>query len=780
MLKIQTDDRNYYPCYVGRGLLEELKLYLEPAHFRGQKILVVADSNTAPLFYHKVSNQLEDLGYAVDHFTFTAGEEQKNETTLGRLLAKAFEFNLSRQDKFLALGGGVVGDLCGFAAAIYMRGIPYIQVPTTYLAQIDSSVGGKTGIDTPYGKNLLGAFKQPEIVLADVDVLMTLPPRELRSGWAEMIKYGLLEGEGLFSEIEGSHSLYPSTEMLSAGIRAKAKIVAQDTLERGLRAVLNLGHTFGHAIESASGYRRYTHGEGVSIGLLCALRLGEVLGFRDGNLLARTQSLLQRFGLPVFTELTVAEILPFINKDKKTTSAGTTMVFLETLGEARLQNLTSEKLATLAEHLEGYTLGVTKGFQSVRLSPSELTGVVLPPPSKSMAHRLIMAVALAQDGGDFTSYISNCKEAMSNDIQATIVGINQIIAAYRARSEDRIEVDCGESGSTIRFLIPIAAALGVSVRFTGSGRLPYRPLNEYIEVLGNHGVDLRFPEEDGLYLPLEIRGQLEADAYALAGDSSSQYITGMLYGMALLPEASHLSLTTQLESAPYVDLSLEVLRNFGIEITREEDPNAHITYHVRGGQNYRMPSSMVEIERDYSQAAFWYLAKFLGHTIEVQGMREDSLQGDKAFIMCLEKLQERKDRDSSELIEIDISQFPDLFPALSVACACAGEGKKTKLSNAQRLKIKESDRLWASYDMLTRLGVVCELGEDYLVVTGVSKLIGASLSSYNDHRLAMAGSIAAMSASGESTLDGAEAVNKSYPAFYRDLRRVGGQIVEDV
>lgn len=773
---IKTNKNEQYLVYVGTNILDKLDKMLQPAHVKGQKVLIVVDSNTGPLFLNTVSDQLEYLQYEVSSVMIPAGEANKNQASLDLILSRAFEFELGRQDKMLALGGGVVGDITGFAAAIYMRGISYIQVPTTFLAQIDSSVGGKTAIDTPYGKNLLGAFKQPELVIADLKTLDTLQSRELSSAWAEMIKYSLLEGESLFTRLEQHHSLYPDEDLIVRGILAKAKIVAEDVEEKGIRAVLNLGHSFGHALESVSQYTRYTHGEGVALGLLAALRLGEIKHITKNGILARTQSLIQQFNLPVYTDITSEEVLPFLRMDKKSQVDGIKFIFIEDLGKARIEKLEYEALSDLARGLDGYCLAYDKTPKKVQIIPSILQGTICPPPSKSMAHRLIIAVALAKLGetADIKPFISNYQEAISDDILLTTEGIKTILETYQSGTDEMLEVHCGESGSTIRFLIPIAAALGVPVRFTGRGRLPLRPLDAYKEVLSLHGVRLNFLEE-GKYLPLEVTGKLQAASYEMPGDVSSQFITGMLFAMALLQEESSLSLNTKLESAPYVDLSLSVLRQFGIKIDVQETP--YYVYKVSGESRFTMPSESVSIERDYSQAAFWYLAKFLGHAVDIVGMDKHSLQGDRAFVSCIERFTEREQMGSDGEISIDIADFPDLFPALSIAAATTGEGKYTRLVNAARLKIKESDRLWASYDMLERLGIKSEIGNDYLNLRSVSAYKGGELESYGDHRLAMAGIIAASAAETSSTMNQVQAIEKSYPAFLRDFRRLGGEYI---
>ncbi len=746
-----------YDVLISEDLLARLpEIY--PAAQADEAVLVVADETTARLYGNITAKGLQTLGYRVEFAIFPPGEASKTQATLEQIYEAAFRMGLTRRDHMVALGGGVVGDLTGFAAATYMRGIPYSQIPTTLLAQVDSSVGGKTGIDTPYGKNLIGAFKQPQIVLADTSTLRTLSFKELASGMAEVIKYGLLESEEFFTAIDQLKPAPPTDEIIAACVRQKARIVAADEQEANIRAVLNLGHTFGHAIEKAGGYTRYLHGEAVALGMLAALRIGEVLGVTPTAILPRVQALLQRWDLPLSTDLTLAEILPNITADKKREGKGTKFVLLEDVGKPLLQWLGDEELAALAKALDGYILNVPATLpKEVTIRPGKLAGTILPPPSKSQAHRVIICTALASRELDFTRHITNYIEAGSRDIDTTTRNMRALLSAQPGET---LTLDCDESGSTVRFLIPIAAALGITTVFTGRGRLPERPLSAYRGALEGHGVNLTFPEQG--YLPLLVEGKLEAGAFEIPGDVSSQYITGMLFAMALLDEPSTLRLTTPLESAPYVDLTLETLALFGREVTVSDG-----LYTVEP-KPWVLPAEPISIERDYSQAAFWYLAKFLGHPVEVSGMREDSLQGDRAIVDLLAMLE--------DTVEIDVSQIPDLFPALGVACAQKGEGKITRLVNAGRLRIKESDRLEATADMLGRLGVPCRQGDNWLEITAVKPLRGAVLDSYGDHRLAMAAAIAATAADGESRILRAEAVGKSYPSFYREFRRLGGAL----
>lgn len=310
----------------------------------GRKCLIVSDSNVFPLYGKLCERALTDAGAAkIGHFSFEAGEASKNIATLERIYHAAVCCGLDRTSVIVALGGGVVGDLSGFAAATFMRGIDVVQIPTTLLSMVDSSVGGKTGIDLPEGKNLVGAFWQPKLVLVDTQFLSTLPRRELTAGEAEVIKYGLILDVNLFSRIENStedinkgESEY-FVDLVSACCQLKADVVMADEKESGLRSVLNFGHTFGHAIEAVTGYNTYLHGEAVSIGIVIASELSMKLGLLDNEAVGRIRSTLVALGLPVkVVGVKPDDIIKAIGFDKKTVGGKPRFVILHGIGGAQV------------------------------------------------------------------------------------------------------------------------------------------------------------------------------------------------------------------------------------------------------------------------------------------------------------------------------------------------------------------------------------------------------------------------------------------------------------
>ncbi len=390
---------------------------------------------------------------------------------------------------------------------------------------------------------------------------------------------------------------------------------------------------------------------------------------------------------------------------------------------------------------------------NITITPALLRGSVTPPPSKSVGHRALLALLLA----DGTGTLSNLGD--SEDIRATQFCAAALRSGHPAGRDGLPILDCGESGSTLRFLIPVALALRGGGHFTGHGRLMERPQAPYRDLFREKGI---FWEE--MAGSLTVRGQLEPGTYALPGNVSSQFITGLLYALPLLSGDSQILLTTPLESGAYVDLTLDVLEKFGIRVEREERG-----FRVPGGQKFTARD--LTIEADWSAAAFWYAAALLDSDVDIQGLDAGSAQADAAIARHYWTLA----RPSHA--EIDVSGCPDLVPPLAAMAALRGEGLATRLVNAARLRMKESDRLSTVTDVLTALGADVEEHDDYLVIHGKDTLPGGvTVSGHNDHRIAMMAAIAATNCDAPVTITGAECVRKSYPSFWADYEALGGVI----
>ena len=335
-LTVSLGDRSY-PILIGAGLLSSRELLA--AQLSGRDAVLISNTVVAPLYAELLKQTLQ--GQRVTEVILPDGEQHKTLATASRVFDVLIANRIGRDAVVLALGGGVVGDLAGFVAACYQRGVDLLQIPTTLLAQVDSSVGGKTAVNHPGGKNMIGAFHQPRAVIADTDLLRSLPDRELRGGLAEVIKYGLICDPAFFDWIEANIDalLARSAQALGFAIhrscQIKAQIVARDEREQGERALLNLGHTFGHAIESATGYVGWQHGEAVGTGMLMAAEMSQRLGNLDASVVARLRALLQRAGLPVDApRIGAARAFDYMRVDKKVHAGRVRLVLLAELGRA--------------------------------------------------------------------------------------------------------------------------------------------------------------------------------------------------------------------------------------------------------------------------------------------------------------------------------------------------------------------------------------------------------------------------------------------------------------
>jgi len=409
-------------------------------------------------------------------------------------------------------------------------------------------------------------------------------------------------------------------------------------------------------------------------------------------------------------------------------------------------------------------------------------------PSKSQAHRALICAALSED--EVISFVTcHCSSA---DIRATIdclmavgadiLDCNSGIDVWPIKHsplplDEAVDLPCGESGTTLRLLLPVIAALGYTARFHRSGRLPQRPLSPLYEELAAHGCVLGTPTDE----PLTLTGQLEPGDFCLDGGVSSQFISGLLFALPLLAGPSTLRLTTALESRSYVDMTLKALRTSGIDIGFDGT-----TFSCRGPQAYWAPDD-IAIEGDWSNAAFWLCAGALGkRPLTVTDLAADSLQGDRAIIELLRRFGARVEQADDAVtvqggvlqgIEVDAHDTPDLVPALAVVAAAANG--QTTITGAARLRLKESDRLAAVCDVLGRLGADIRETDDGLLIQGGQRLHGATVDAWGDHRIAMMAAVASLLCRGRITITGAQAVSKSYPQFFEDFKALGGRVRHD-
>lgn len=418
----------------------------------------------------------------------------------------------------------------------------------------------------------------------------------------------------------------------------------------------------------------------------------------------------------------------------------------------------------------------------ITLSPTSYHGSVTVPPSKSAAHRAILAAAMAHG----RSVITNVD--LSSDILATVGACRSLGCGIEvSQSEhyhtltvdgglslhDDAVIDCAESGSTLRFFIPVACTLSGTKTFTGHGRLPYRPVDAYLQIFDDQHIGYSHPSDKNL--PLTVSGLLHGGTYGIDGRVSSQYVTGLLYALPVLDTDSTVKVMGGFESRGYVDLTVDMLRRFGIDIGVSGDDFA-----IKGSQRYA-PQDLT-VEGDYSQAAFFIVAGAIAGDVRIEGLDAHSLQPDSAIISIMRRMGADLTVEDDVLIVkqsdlrgtvIDVSQCPDLVPPLAIAAAFA-QGS-TRIMGAARLRIKECDRLHALAVNLNTLGIKAEETDDELIIEG-GVITGGIVDTFGDHRIAMAFAVAAARASGSIHIPGAQCIDKSYPNFYDDLKALGGKI----
>ena len=347
-LTVNTSKR--YTIRIERGALDQLGAYCASLFAPGKKAVVITDTHVAPLYLERVSTSLRNAGFDVTSCAFPAGEPSKRLSTIEGIYGHMAQAHITRSDFAVALGGGVTGDMAGFAAASYLRGIPFVQVPTTLLSQVDSSVGGKTGVDLPQGKNLVGAFWQPSFVLIDPDTLNTLSPHFFADGMGEVIKYGCIKSRALFDLLIETEDITSIMEdVIYRCVDIKRDVVERDEFDTGERALLNFGHTFGHALEKLHQYQGLSHGAAVGIGMVMMARLGEKAGFTAPGTADKIAAALEKYHLPVHSDLPLSQIVEATASDKKSTGSSINLVLLKDIGASFVHKVARSDLAALAE-----------------------------------------------------------------------------------------------------------------------------------------------------------------------------------------------------------------------------------------------------------------------------------------------------------------------------------------------------------------------------------------------------------------------------------------------
>ncbi|CAH2354119.1 pentafunctional AROM polypeptide [[Candida] railenensis] len=796
--------------HVGYGIQEHIVKTVIETKASSTYVIITDDNMAATEPYAKLEKKFEaELATSRPEsrlltIQVAPGESSKNRSTKAHIEDFLLSKGCTRDTVIIAVGGGVIGDMIGFVAATFMRGVRVVQVPTSLLAMVDSSVGGKTAIDTPLGKNFIGAFHQPEYIFCDISFLETLPVRQFINGMAEVIKTAAIWDEEEFTRLEDFSSSFLTAinsankiESLQAikqdiiktvlgSIRVKANVVTQDEKEGGLRNLLNFGHTIGHAIEAVL-TPQALHGECVSIGMILEAELSRYLGILPPVAVARLTKCLSGYGLPVkYDEKMMIEkvgqrklklvqlqvLLDKMSIDKKNDGSKIRCVLLESIGrcyQLKAHQISKQDLSViLTDEI------LVSPFDKAQI-PKE--NIVIPPGSKSISNRALILAAL----GKGTVRIKNLLH--SDDTKHMLTAVS-LLKGAKISTEDsgetivlsgnggkmeacKEQLYLGNAGTASRFLTTVAALVSVGgenerVILTGNARMQERPIGPLVDALRSNGSSITYKHNEGS-LPLEIEcGKgLKGGRIELGATISSQYVSSILMCAPYAQNPVTLSLVGGKPiSQLYIDMTIAMMKSFGIDVTKST--TEEYTYHIPQGV-YTNPEEYV-IESDASSATYpLAFAAMTGTSCTVPNIGSSSLQGDARFAVDVLKpmgctvvqtatsttVTGPPKGQLKALSHVDMEPMTDAFLTASVVAAIA-QGK-TSITGIANQRVKECNRIKAMVDELSKFGVHCDELPDGIEINGIKNIDdllvpGAStggVKTYDDHRVAMSFSLLA-------------------------------------
>lgn len=735
-----------------------------------------------------------------------------------------------RDTVVIALGGGVIGDLVGFVASTYMRGVRFVQVPTTLLAMVDSSIGGKTAIDTPLGKNLIGAIWQPSRIYIDLEFLETLPVREFINGMAEVIKTAAISSEEEFSALEdnadtilsavhavakpGQRRFDAIRDILKARILAsahhKASVVSADEREGGLRNLLNWGHSIGHAIEAIL-TPQILHGECVAIGMVKEAELARHLGILKDVAVARVIKCISSYGLPTslndtrLRQLTagkhcsVDQLMFNMALDKKNDGPKKKVVLLSAIGQPY------EPKASVVSN-EDIRVVLAPSIEVIPGTPKTLDVTCIPPGSKSISNRALVLAAL----GSGTCRIKNLLH--SDDTEVMLNALERLSAATFSWEDEggilvvngkggKLEASptplyLGNAGTASRFLTTVAtlatASSVDSSALTGNNRMKQRPIGDLVDALVSNGANIAYVEKQGS-LPLKIAasGGFAGGNINLAAKVSSQYVSSLLMCAPYAKEPVTLRLVGGKPiSQPYIDMTTEMMRSFGINV--QKSTTEEHTYHIPRGHYVNPPEYVVE--SDASSATYpLAIAAITGTTCTVPNIGSKSLQGDARFAVDVLRPMgcDVKQTDTSTTVtgpadgvlrplpNVDMEPMTDAFLTASVLAAVARGSESnhtTRIYGIANQRVKECNRIKAMKDELAKFGVICREHDDGLEIDGVDRSAlwqpAAGIFCYDDHRVAFSFSVLSLITPKPTLILEKDCVGKTWPGWWDTLKQV--------
>ena len=730
-----------------------------------------------------------------------------------------------RDTVIIALGGGVIGDMIGYVAATFMRGVRFVQVPTTLLAMVDSSIGGKTAIDTPLGKNLIGAFWQPRRIYIDLQFLNSLPEREFINGMAEVIKTAAIWDATEFAALEDNADSIlraikrPRTEngrlnnireelkrIVLGSVKVKAEVVSSDEREGGLRNLLNFGHSIGHAYEALL-TPQILHGECVAMGMVKEAELARYLGVLKGGAVSRLTKCLNRYGLPTSVQdkriqklsagkhCPVKELISIMGVDKKNEGRKKKIVLLSAIGK------TYEPKASVV-HDKDIEVVLSPDIVVHSSIPNSLKVSCTPPGSKSISNRALVLAALGVGPcrlknllhSDDTEVMMDALEKLgaatfSWEDEGEVLVVNGKGGSLTASTS---ELYLGNAGTASRFLTTVATLANPSEVsssiLTGNARMKQRPIGPLVDALEANGAKINYMENEGS-LPLNItaQGGFNGGNISLTAKLSSQYVSSLLMCAPYAKQPTTLRLVGGKPiSQPYIDMTISMMRSFGVNVTKSSTEEH--TYYIPQGRYKNQPEYV--IESDASSATYpLAIAAMTGTTCTVPNIGSRSLQGDARFATDVLRPMgcTVEQTDSSTTVtgpsdgllrsipEIDMEPMTDAFLTASVLAAVAqgGSSNVTRISGIANQRVKECNRIAAMKDELAKFGVVCQETDDGIEVYGRprSNLQDAKdgVYCYDDHRIAMSFSVLAFAANKPTLIQERECVGKTWPGWWDTL-----------
>jgi pentafunctional AROM polypeptide len=791
-------------------------------HIRSSTYVLITDTNLldtyVPPFKHVFDTMSSEYGARLLTYAIPPGEASKGRETKAEIEDWMLSQQCTRDTVVIALGGGVIGDMIGYVAATFMRGVRFVQVPTTLLAMVDSSIGGKTAIDTPMGKNLIGAFWQPSRIYMDLSFLETLPAREFINGMAEVIKTAAIWDETEFVALEENASLVLETVRCSVGesrnrlgpirhilkrmvlgsARVKAHVVSSDEREGGLRNLLNFGHSIGHAIEAIL-TPQLLHGEAVAIGMVKEAELARFLGVLRPGAVARLVKCIASYDLPTslqdkrLVELTAGKTCPvdvMLGKmavDKKNDGRKKKIVLLSAIGktfEAKASVVEDRAIRVVLSPAVIVMPGVPKGLEVS----------VTPPGSKSISNRALVLAALGQG----TCRIRNLLH--SDDTEYMLSAILQLGGATHSWEEagevlvvrgkgghleaSKQPIYLGNAGTASRFLTTVvalcASSTSQSTILTGNARMKVRPIGPLVDALRDNGVGIKYlGHEKSLPLEVAAAGGFAGGLIELAATVSSQYVSSILMAAPYAKQPVTLRLVGGKPiSQPYIDMTISMMEAFGvcaIKSNSEAD-----TYMIPSGV-YKCPAEYV-VESDASSATYpLAVAAITGTTCTVPNIGKKSLQGDARFAVDILRpmgcLVEQTDYTTTitgpemgglrAIEHVDMEPMTDAFLTASALAAVASG--KTTITGIANQRVKECNRIAAMRDQLAKFGVETGELDDGIIVNGrpvTSLKDPEEIFCYDDHRVAMSFSVLATVSPHPVLIQERECVGKTWPGWW--------------